>query len=150
MIRIFTDGACSGNPGPGGWAFVVNSETKSKTYSGGESNTTNNRMELMPVINALEYMLKHKIKKAEIISDSAYVINALEKGWLEKWSSNGWRTTKGDDVKNADLWKQLLDMLKGLKTNNFEIKFTKVKGHAGNTFNEIADQAARAQCNNYK
>ena len=126
MIRIFTDGACSGNPGPGGWAFVVNSETKSKTYSGGESNTTNNRMELIPVINA------------------------LEKGWLEKWNSNGWRTTKGDDVKNADLWKQLLDMLKGLKTNNFEIKFTKVKGHAGNTFNEIADQAARAQCNNYK
>lgn len=142
ITRIFTDGACSGNPGPGGWAAVFNGEESYEVISGYELCTTNNRMELIAVANALENALERgydKRGRIEIHSDSAYVVNALTKGWLIKWKNNNWLTVKHEKVKNKDLWKRLLTYV-GRSKN--KVSFVKVKGHSGNTFNEIADRHA--------
>lgn len=144
-VRIFTDGACSSNPGPGGWAIVVNSDCSSKTFKGNELSTTNNRMELTAVLNALEYVKSYsecKDTSFEVVSDSAYVINSITMRWLEAWCRNGWKTTGGDNVKNVDLWKKVKEILDIFKRSKVDISFTKVKGHSGNTFNEIADGLA--------
>ncbi len=137
-FEIYTDGACSGNPGPGGWAVVVinRSTGDEEEFSGGEKNTTNNRMELTAAIEGLK-----KISPgdgAEIFTDSSYLKNAFTAGWLTKWKRNGWRTATKNPVLNQDLWVKL-DKLVGER----KIKFNWVKGHAGNFYNERCDKLAR-------
>lgn len=141
-IRVFTDGSCLENPGPGGWAAVFAFESGVKTLSGNEKQTTNNRMELLAATKALEKASMLCFDEIEIVSDSAYVVNAITKGWLEVWKRNGWKNAKGKDVKNKDLWEKLDSVILGCKSNIF---FKKVKGHSGNTFNELADELARAE-----
>ena len=146
MIRFFTDGACSENPGPGGWATLVMFEEGQLALTGNEVMTTNNRMELMAAHEALAYaMTLCSESRIEIHSDSAYVVNAFSKGWLKKWESNGWKTTIGKDVKNRDLWASADMLLHNLKIQNTKVSFVKVKGHSGNSFNEKADELAKAE-----
>lgn len=144
--RIYTDGACSGNPGPGGWAVLFLLPNELKTFSGYELETTNNRMELIAVIRSLNLSLKNitirDYKRIEIFSDSAYVVNAISKGWLKKWKNNGWKTGNGEEVKNIDLWEATDKLLNDLKP---KVVFIKVKGHAGDKFNEIVDKEATIQ-----
>lgn len=139
--RIFTDGACSGNPGIGGWGVVILSQKNVYKFSDWAENTTNNRMELQAVISGLKFAMKYKLKRVQIYSDSAYVVNAITKGWLETWSKSDWKKSDGELVKNSEYWACLL----GLINNKFfkEVEFIKVKGHAGNHFNEMADELAR-------
>ena len=146
-LRIFTDGACSGNPGPGGWAALFALDETNEVISGHDASTTNNRMELLAVVEGLtNAMKKHKqYDVLEVHSDSAYVVNAITKQWLAKWKVNGWKTSTKEDVKNHDLWKQLNDLLlKGRKTGK-QITFVKVKGHDGILLNEIVDTRARSE-----
>ncbi len=135
-IEIYTDGACSGNPGPGGWAAVLLYKDNKKEISGFEPNTTNNRMELLAVIKGLE-ALKVRAWDVTVYSDSAYVVNAINNSWLNNWQTNGWKNSKKEDVANQDLWQRFLE-LKNL--NN--IKFVKVKGHSGHVWNERCDELA--------
>lgn len=147
-VRIFTDGACSGNPGPGGYAAIINKEKTGINVAGYELNTTNNRMELLGVIEGLKFLSTidfRKYDEIEIHSDSAYVVNAITKGWLKKWKINNWKTSSNDDVKNKDLWIALHIIIKSLTKAGIEISFIKVKGHNGNTFNEAADELAKGQ-----
>ncbi len=134
-VYIYTDGACSGNPGPGGWGAVLVWENKEKELWGYEADTTNNRMELTAAIRALQ-TLKFPCR-VELYSDSAYLVNAFGKGWLEKWQANGWRTSGKKEVENQDLWQELL-----LLGQIHEIKWNKVKGHADNIYNNRCDQLA--------
>ena len=132
MIKIYTDGACSGNPGPGGWAYIICQDEEILQKSGGGNGaTTNNRMELMAVVKALEKIAEIKEEKNmvvfQILSDSAYVINAINKHWLGCWKSNGWRTSKGDEVKNSDLWKELLELKNKCEKQMKSLIFEKVK-----------------------
>lgn len=147
VIKIFTDGACSRNPGPGGWSYIICRDEEILKCSGSSGGiTTNNRMELMAVIKALEKVTTLNEKVFKIFSDSAYVINAINNnGWVERWQKNGWKTTKGEDVKNCDLWKQLMENMYKCKKQNKTLKFEKVKGHAGNYFNELVDTMARTE-----
>lgn len=148
-VRIFTDGACSENPGPGGWAAVFNSEDKCRTISGNEKLTTNNRMELRAVIEAFKKIVNKRSHNPEVqydfYSDSAYVVNTINNYWIEAWKKNNWQTTKREDVKNRDLWEEF----DKLRTKAIELgicfTFNKVKGHSGNTFNELVDKLARAE-----
>lgn len=134
QVKIYTDGACRKNPGPGGWAAILLSGEHKKEIFGNESNTTNNRMELTAVIQALS-ALKEKCDVI-VYSDSQYVINAFVLDWINKWRINGWRIgTK--ELKNDDLWKTLYDL-----SRKHEIEWTWVKGHAGNRMNERADYLA--------
>lgn len=147
-IRIFTDGACSENPGPGGWAAVFNTASKCSTISGNEKMTTNNRMELKAVIEALKKVLSKKPKtdvEYELYSDSAYVVNTINNDWIDKWQQNNWKTTKNNDVKNRDLWEELAFLKNRTKSLGIYIKITKIKGHAGNTFNELVDKLAKEE-----
>lgn len=152
MIKIYTDGACSGNPGPGGWAYIICKDEEILQCSGaGVGDTTNNRMELMAVIKALEEIIKinnKDIMPFQIISDSAYVINAIKLHWINLWSSNEWKTSKGDKVKNSDLWKQFLDLKGKCEIQKKVITFEKIKGHNGNYFNEWVDSMARNEAIN--
>lgn len=136
-LTIHTDGACLGNPGPGGWAAILQYGGTTKELSGGHSRTTNNRMELMAVIEALK-ALKHP-SSGTLHSDSKYFLDALGKGWLANWKRNGWKTASKKPVKNRDLW-MILDPL--LANHNLELKW--VKGHAGDPGNERADELAKA------
>ena len=151
-IRIFTDGACSENPGPGGWAAVFNTPDNCYTISGNEKSTTNNRMELMAVIKAFDKILRIETKRKEnchheyeIYSDSAYVVNTISKNWIEAWQMNDWKTTKGEDVKNKDLWEDFIDLRRVLRSKGIEVTLIKIKGHAGNTFNELVDKLAKEE-----
>lgn len=147
-VRIFTDGACSDNPGPGGWAVVFNTADRCNTIQGHEVSTTNNRMELMAVIKSLEKILKKRVKpntEFELYSDSAYVVNAINNRWIETWRRNGWKTTKGDSVKNKDLWSRFLLLEEAIVSAGIKLKIIKIKGHAGNTFNEMVDQLAKEE-----
>lgn len=147
-IRIFTDGACSENPGPGGWASVFNTPERCKRFVGHEKETTNNRMELTAVVKSLEKIVKMKDAAKndfELYSDSAYVINSINNDWVKTWQNNGWKTTKREEVKNKDLWCQLLILQEALSDMNVKIKFIKIKGHSGNTFNELVDKLAKEQ-----
>lgn len=145
---MFTDGACSCNPGPGGYAAVINLPKRNVIVSGYEENTTNNRMELMAVIKGMNKVLEMiyqgmSIKKLEIISDSAYVINAINKNWLTSWKETNFRNAKGENIKNVDLWSKLEEQVIIFEFIKIELCFTKVKGHNGNYFNEMADEIAK-------
>lgn len=149
-VRIFTDGACSGNPGYGGYAFLIALKSRQIKFSNGECNTTNNRMELKAVIKALDCILKNlsKVKKydcIEINSDSSYVVNSINQDWLSLWQSNGWKNRKLEDVKNVDLWKEFIEKKKQIENNGFKIELKKVKGHSGNALNEAVDGMARTE-----
>lgn len=147
-IRIFTDGACSENPGPGGWAVVFNTESKCHTFSGNEQSTTNNRMELKAVIEAFKKILEKSTKPDnifELFSDSAYVVNAINSHWIEVWQKNNWKTSKCDDVKNKDLWEEFINLRKEVNAKGIHVSIVKIKGHAGNTFNELVDKLAKEE-----
>ncbi len=133
-ITIYTDGACSGNPGKGGWAAVIIEDENEKTISGSEMLTTNNRMELLAVINALKEV---SLAKLDIYTDSKYVKNGIE-SWIKNWKMNGWMTAAKQPVKNKDLWLEL-DTLVTKK----EIEWKWVKGHSNDHYNTIVDEAAR-------
>jgi len=133
-VTIYTDGACSGNPGPGGWGAILMYGSKKKELSGGEPSTTNNRMELISVISALSAL--REPCSVKLYTDSQYVVNAVNKGWLTTWQQKGWKK-KGGEVKNPDLWIRLVPLL---ETNN--VTFEWVKGHADNDFNNRCDEIA--------
>ena len=141
QVTIYTDGACSGNPGPGGWAAVLLYGCHKKELSGGEPDTTNNRMELSAVIFGLQ-ALKEPCR-VDLYTDSAYVHNAFVNGWLDNWLRNGWKTSAKKDVVNQDLWKQLQTL-----TCTHAVTFHKVKGHADNALNNRCDQLAREAISN--
>ena len=134
-VVMFTDGACSGNPGPGGWGVILVSGTHSKELTGGEATTTNNRMELMAAISGLEALKKPSL--VEIHTDSMYLRDGITK-WVHGWKRNGWRTADKKPVKNVELWQRLL-----LAVERHEIDWRWVKGHAGHDENERADELAR-------
>jgi len=135
-VTIYTDGACSGNPGKGGYGAVLIYNGHRKELSGGYISTTNNRMEIMAVIKGLE-ALKEPCY-VTLYSDSKYVVDAIEKGWVEKWKNNNWYRNKSDKALNVDLWKRLLELLK-----IHEVHFCWVKGHADNVENQRCDTLAR-------
>ena len=138
QVEIYTDGACSGNPGAGGWGAILRCQGVEKELSGGEANTTNNRMELTAVIEALKALKKPC--KIVLYTDSRYVMDGITK-WLPNWQINGWRTAnKKTPVKNVDLWQTLESLLK-----NHQIKWVWVKGHNGHLENERVDELARNQ-----
>tara|TARA_X000000950_G_scaffold3153_2_gene3352 strand:+ start:28105 stop:28524 length:420 start_codon:yes stop_codon:yes gene_type:complete len=139
MIKIYTDGACSGNPGRGGWAAIILDGEKIEKISGSKDNTTNNRMELTAVISALKYV---KDKNLEIYTDSKYTKDGIEK-WISNWKKNGWKTANKQDVKNKDLWDEL-DQLNSEKN----VQWNWVKGHANNQYNNMADELARSEVEN--
>ncbi|MDR3216326.1 MAG: ribonuclease HI [Clostridiaceae bacterium] len=136
LVTVYTDGACSGNPGAGGYGAILIYNSDERAISGGERLTTNNRMEMTAVIAALN-LLKEPCK-VKIYSDSAYVVNAVSEGWVFGWRSSGWRTAGGEDVKNRDLWEKLLALL-----STHETEFLKVKGHSDNEYNNRCDVLAR-------
>ena len=138
---IYTDGSCLGNPGPGGWAAIISCESSVKKLSGGDASTTNNRMELLSVINGLESLRGPHI--VTIFSDSQYVVNAFTKGWISNWKKNGWKRSDGE-VKNLDLWKKLDKLVE-----KHNCTFNWVKGHAGNPYNEECDQLAQQEAKKY-
>jgi len=142
-VEIFTDGACSGNPGPGGWGAVLRYGGKEKELCGGEENTTNNRMELTAVIMALK-ALKEPCRVL-LTTDSKYVSDALSLGWAEKWQKNGWRKPDKKPALNADLWEQLLSLIKV-----HDVSLNWVKGHAGHPENERCDALAVSYYKNLK
>ncbi len=137
-VEIYTDGACSGNPGRGGWAAVLMYNGKSREISGGEKLTTNNRMELMAAIRALETLKTPCI--VDLYSDSQYLVRAISEGWLENWKGRGWRRKDGE-LLNAELWQRLDERL-----SVHEVTFHWVKGHADNPLNERCDAIARERC----
>ena len=141
-VQIFTDGACSGNPGPGGWGAILRAGGVEKELSGGEAATTNNRMELMAAISALE-ALKRPCR-VEVYTDSNYVKDGITR-WIHNWRRNGWRTADRKPVKNAELW-QRLDALMAIH----DVAWRWVRGHAGHAENERADQLARDALEPYK
>ena len=153
-LRIFTDGACSGNPGPGGWGAVFAYPIGVKTISGYEKDTTNNRMELLSVVKALEEYIfndcEMEFDVIEINSDSAYVVNAINQKWLDLWKKNNWVTTNFKTVKNCDLWENLLTCFEDLEWLGIKVEFVKVKGHAGNPLNEMVDEIARKEITKIK
>ena len=135
MIKIYTDGSCLNNPGNGGWAAIINDNDEIIKISGGEKNTTNNKMELMAPISALKKI--DKDKKVEIYTDSKYVKLGITE-WVHKWTKNNWQTSKKEDVKNKELWIELFEL-----TKSFEINWIWVKAHSGNLLNEEVDSLAK-------
>ena len=142
-IELFTDGACSGNPGPGGWGAVLRFGGKEKELSGGEPDTPNNRMELTAVIEGLS-ALKEPCR-VTLTSDSRYVIDGIQKGWARSWKRNGWRKADKKPALNADLWDRLLTLLE-----LHEVRMIWVRGHQGHPENERCDQLAVAAYQQYK
>jgi ribonuclease HI len=134
-VVIYTDGACSGNPGPGGWGVVLRWNGTQKELHGGDAQTTNNRMELMAAIQALEAL--HRPSRVQLHTDSTYLLNGITK-WITAWQRNGWRTSARKPVKNEDLWRRLVEAM-----NGHEVSWLWVKGHAGEEGNERADALAR-------
>ncbi len=135
-VIIYTDGACSGNPGPGGWGAILMYKENKKEIAGGKEDTTNNVMELTAVIEGLK-ALKFPCE-VELYSDSAYVVNAFDKGWIDNWVKNNWKTAGKEPVKNQELWQELYDL-----TKIHKVTFHKVKGHSDNEFNNRCDELAR-------
>lgn len=157
-VRAFTDGACSGNPGPGGYGVIINTDTNCITLSGCEDDTTNNRMELKAIVECLKKIADNSIQDeysieindVELYSDSAYCVNAINQNWITKWRLSKWKTSKGENVKNKDLWLQLIEQMKILTKLHINVQFIKIKGHAGNTFNERVDALAKSEILNLK
>lgn len=141
-VEIFTDGACSGNPGPGGWGTILRYKGIEKELSGGEKETTNNRMEITAVLKGLESLKE----PCEVIltTDSKYVCDSVEKGWVFSWEKNNWIKKDKSPALNSDLWKELLKLLRQHK-----VKFVWVKGHAGHPENERCDKLATSQRDKY-
>lgn len=152
-MKIYTDGACSGNPGPGGWAAIIPIATKDpKTgevlrnniiLSDGKKETTNNEMELLAVVKALQAI--EKPENVTIFSDSAYVVNAIQKDWLNNWQKDNWINSQKQEVKNLKLWKELLKLI-----SYHKVDFVKVKGHADNELNNLCDKIAVQRRDEYK
>ena len=134
-VTIYTDGACSGNPGPGGWCAILEYNGHEKLISGGEARTTNNRMELTAVIQALLALREPCV--VELYSDSKYLVDAFNQHWIDSWLKKNWKRGKNEDVKNVDLWKRLLKA-----KEQHQVSFHWVKGHADNPLNERCDQLA--------
>lgn len=141
-VEIYTDGACKGNPGPGGWGAVLRYGNNEKEISGGEKETTNNRMEISAVLMALK-CLKEPCS-VTLYSDSQYVCNAIKQGWAKKWKKNNWMRNKKDPALNSDLWEELLKLL-----DIHSVEVIWVKGHAGHPENERCDRLAVAQAAKY-
>ena len=137
-VTIYTDGACSGNPGAGGWGAILFCGTERREISGFEPNTTNNRMELTAAIKALQ-MLKVPCE-VDLYSDSAYLVNAFNEGWIVNWQMKGFKTANKKPVQNVDLWQILIEL-----SNVHKIKWIKVKGHADNEFNNRCDELATGE-----
>ena len=139
----YTDGACSGNPGPGGWAYVLffeeDGKLKQVEQTGQKEETTNNEMELSASYMALVKAYRLGIRKVTIYSDSAYIVNAIRKNWLANWINNGWKTKDGNDVKNKHIWNKLYKLV---MTEGIEVNAVKIKGHEGDLFNEYVDKKA--------
>ena len=142
-VTLYTDGACSGNPGPGGWGAILSYNGIEKELSGGEPNTTNNRMELLAVISGLE-ALKEPCR-VELYSDSKYVIDGLSKGWAASWRKNGWRKADKKPALNPDLWEKLLTL-----AEKHQLSYHWVKGHADNPYNNRCVGLAVAESQKYK
>lgn len=142
-VEIFTDGACSGNPGPGGWGVIMKYKENVKELSGGAAQTTNNRMEMTAVITALE-TLKEPCE-VTLYSDSKYVIDSITKGWAKSWQKRGWVKSNKEKALNPDLWEKMLALLEKHK-----VEFVWVKGHAGHPENERCDELAVEQSQKYK
>ena len=142
-IIVYTDGACSGNPGPGGWAALLLLDTGSKTLTGGKRDTTNNRMEMTAALEALRYLEKpHHVR---LHTDSAYLANAFNQHWIKNWQKNGWKNSSRKPVANKDLWQALLQM-----TDRHDVKWIKVKGHASDELNNQVDRLAVAALEKYR
>lgn len=137
-VEIYTDGACSGNPGEGGWAAILIYKNHQKEICGYFDQTTNNRMEMFAILQGLK-LLKEKCEVA-VYTDSAYVVNAFNNKYIDTWLKNGWKTADKKDVKNIDLWKALL-----IEIKKHKVKIIKVKGHADNEFNNRCDRLAKEQ-----
>lgn len=140
-VTIYTDGACSGNPGPGGYGAILMLGENKKEISGGQKNTTNNIMELTAVIEALK-LLKRPCK-VHLYSDSAYVVNAFLQNWISGWIKNNWKNSNKEEVKNKELWQELIAL-----TKTYDVTFHKVKGHSDNEFNNRCDELARKAIKN--
>lgn len=140
-VTIYTDGACSGNPGKGGWGALLMSGNARREISGFSPSTTNNRMELMAAIKALE-ALKEPCD-VDLYSDSSYLVNAINQQWLKRWTANNWRTSAKKPVENIDLWKKILELIR-----LHSIAFHKVKGHSDNEYNNRCDYLARQAIQN--
>jgi len=135
-VIIYTDGACSGNPGPGGWGTILMYNGNKKEISGAKDNTTNNVMELTAALEGLK-MLKYPCE-VELYSDSAYLVNGFSQGWIYNWKKNNWKTASKEPVKNKEIWEEIYNL-----TQIHKVKFIKVKGHADNEFNNRCDEMAR-------
>lgn len=140
-VVIYTDGACSGNPGPGGWGAILMYKGAQKEISGGRTETTNNIMEITAVLEALKCLKVES--EVQIYSDSAYVVNAFRQGWIYNWIKKGWKTASGESVKNKELWQELYDL-----TKKHKVEFIKVKGHSDNEYNNRCDEMARNAISN--
>ena len=136
-VKIYTDGACSGNPGPGGWAAILIYNQYRKEMKGFEEETTNNKMELLAVIKGLEALTEPC--EANVYCDSAYVVDALERGWIENWREKNWHTVKGTPVKNRELWEALIKL-----AGYHKVKFVKVQGHSDDEDNNRCDELAKS------
>ena len=137
-VTIYTDGACSGNPGPGGWAAILMYKGREKEISGGEKNTTNNIMELTAAVRGLQ-LLKFPCE-VKLYSDSAYLVNGFKQGWIYNWQKNNWKTSSKEPVKNREIWEELYRL-----TNVHNVEFVKVKGHSDNEYNNRCDELARKE-----
>ena len=142
-VEIFTDGACSGNPGPGGWAAILRYKGVEKELSGGMAQTTNNRMELTAVIEGLS-ALKERCE-VTLYSDSKYIIDAIHNGWVKKWKENGWMRNKKEKALNVDLWERLLPLL-----DHYKVSFVWVKGHSDHPENERCDRLAVSESKKFQ
>lgn len=141
-VTIYTDGACSGNPGPGGWGAILMYNDIKKEISGGENPTTNNKMELTAAIEAL--LVLKKPCEVDLYSDSAYLINCFKNGWLKAWKEKNWVNSKKEPVKNIDLWSKLDEL-----STIHKINWIKVKGHADNIYNNRCDELARMETSKF-
>lgn len=142
-VEIYTDGACSGNPGPGGWGVVLLYDSHRRELSGGEKHTTNQRMEMSAAIEGLK-ALKYPCR-VKLYSDSAYLVNAFNQKWIERWEKNGWKTARKTPVENRDLWEELFAL-----TRVHQVSWVKVPGHSGNKENERCDELAREAAERYR
>lgn len=154
--KLYTDGACASNPGPAGWGVIATKLEGKKykqacTFGGNAQKSTNNRMELTAVLEALKYAVEMKLGSLGksmtviVVSDSAYVVDSLRQGRVERWARSGWRTKSGSEVKNRDLWEQMLKLLQICEVSLKKLDFMHVKGHSGDTMNELADWVAVRQ-----
>lgn len=141
-VELYTDGACSGNPGVGGWGAILIWGEKELVLSGYDKQTTNNRMEMFAIVEGLRALKTHC--NVTVYSDSAYVVNAFNEKWIDNWQKNNWKNSQKDKVKNEDLWRLLI-----METNKHTVKFVKVKGHADNVNNNRCDELATGEIKKY-